>query len=175
MKILKQSIISFCVVLSVACNNEQSSTQNTTTQSKTQSEESQSSGELIPVEKAKEMIAWFRDSYRTENNGEEPTIAVHYTKEDFVKLFNQSSFISFKSFQEVKYDGVRIYFAKYNKATTSRTENVNKNTLVLVLTRLSKGGIYEDFSGMKEVTVLPLNDGSRCKPNCQGVTMIDIK
>ena len=84
-------------------------------------------------------------------------------------LFNQNDFFSWQSFKDVKYDGVRIYYGRYDKTTAARGEDIGKNTLVLILTQKNKDGVYEDIiPGVKEVPVLPLNDGSRCKPNCNG-------
>lgn len=128
-------------------------------------------GELISIEKAKKMIEHYYTSGRIESDPE-PTIAVHYTKEDFDMLFNQKTFISWKAFNGIAYDGVRIYFGRYDSTTAPSRVDVEKNTLVLILTKKNSNGYYDDIiKDIKEVPVLPLNDGSRCKPNCSGLLL----
>lgn len=128
-------------------------------------------GELISIEKAGKMIAHYYNSGRSESDPE-PTIAVHYTKEDFDMLFNQKSFISSEKFKDIQYDGVRIYFGRYDSTTAPNRVDMEKNTLILILTKKNSSGYYDDIvKDVKEVAVLPLNDGSRCKPNCNGLVL----
>ncbi len=132
----------------------------------------------ISIDTAKQLIRTFCQ-YSDALNEKNATKSVWFRRseihESFNKIFEK---VENNLNSDVDYDGYRIYFARY-PLDWGDAEKRGQNTIVITRTRssmLNNASAHEDILEINKVSgiyVQPLNDGGRCRPNCNGVLLLD--
>lgn len=132
----------------------------------------------ISVDTAKLLIKTFCE-YSDAMKELNATKSVWFRRSDINDSFNKIFAGTEASLQSaLAFDGYRIYFARYPSDWKDATKR-DQNTIVITKTKatmLQSETIHEDILEINRssgVFVQPLNDGGRCRPNCNGTLLLE--